>query len=743
MSTILQTSFADAFGLTDRDCVCISGGGGKTSLLFCLQSELKSAGTRSLVTTTAKMMVPEDQPEMFYLAGMDGRQAEYFADVYLRSEEMTAYLGGGIQNGKVSGIPESALSIIAGRLKGRAAVLAETDGAGRKPYRIRKPHDPGIPSGTTLVIHVIGAELFGAELNGDNVNRCSDDLSGRVADARTIRLLLEENRAPNPDGVPEYLFVNKADIDPDRASGIAEAAGGLFDRIFTGSVKQNQIREIKNDKIVSLVLGAGLSRRMAGFTDDKLSLPWKSGTILGETIANVRRTTGMNPAVVTQEGRKTPGAAFTAVNPDPRRGQGSSLGIGINKIASVCPDAAGVLVYLGDQPEISRETASRVLREVLEHPGSIVNPEHNEKPGHPVFFPAAIFNELSELDGEEAGKSVLRSNPDKVRRIACGPDCTRDIDTPEAYRRLMEEQQMEEFKRSSEKKSIDRDGAGEAEDRGIDNLIIVRGAGDLATGTILKLHRAGFPVLALDIANPTVIRRTVSLAPALTLGEAVVENEKAVRCKNEEQIRGALADGLIPVAADPDGILIEKFKPAAVVDAILAKRNLGTTRDMAPVVVGLGPGFTAGEDVDAVVETKRGHDLGRVIYDGAAVPNTGVPGMIGGYAKERVVHSPASGTIRVVREIGSHVGAGETIAEIVERDGTVVPVHSKIDGILRGMIEPGSEVTKGLKIADTDPRDVAQNCHTVSDKANAIAGGVLEAVMHLQNEAKKAAAGSR
>ena len=217
--------------------------------------------------------------------------------------------------------------------------------------------------------------------------------------------------------------------------------------------KLDLIREIKNDKIVSLVLGAGLSRRMAGFTDDKLSLPWKSGTILGETIANVRRTTGMNPAVVTQEGRKTPGAAFTAVNPDPRRGQGSSLGIGINKIASVCPDAAGVLVYLGDQPEISRETASRVLREVLEHPGSIVIPEHNEKPGHPVFFPAAFFNELSELDGEEAGKSVLRSNPDKVRRIACGPDCTRDIDTPEAYRRLMEEQQMEEFKRSSEKKS--------------------------------------------------------------------------------------------------------------------------------------------------------------------------------------------------------------------------------------------------------------------------------------------------
>lgn len=261
--------------------------------------------------------------------------------------------------------------------------------------------------------------------------------------------------------------------------------------------------------------------------------------------------------------------------------------------------------------------------------------------------------------------------------------------------------------------------------------VVVRGAGDLATGTILRLHRAGFPVIALDIENPTVIRRTVSLAPALIDGETTVEDVRAKRAETPEEAFTLIREGVIPVMPDPQSKILEDYEPIAVIDAILAKKNLGTCRDMAPVTIALGPGFTAGEDVDAVIETQRGHRLGRVIYEGAAIPNTGVPGMIGGYAKERVIHSPAAGVIHPLRKIADTVEKGETIAEITTPEGEIVAVKPEIPGVLRGMIADGMEVPKGFKIADVDPRDVRDNCFTCSDKANAIAGGVLEALMHL------------
>lgn len=261
--------------------------------------------------------------------------------------------------------------------------------------------------------------------------------------------------------------------------------------------------------------------------------------------------------------------------------------------------------------------------------------------------------------------------------------------------------------------------------------VVVRGAGDLATGTILRLHRAGFPIIALDIENPTVIRRTVSLAPALIDGEAKVEDVVGKRAETPEEAFAIIRKGKIPIMPDPEGKILEAYEPIAVIDAILAKKNLGTHRGMAPVTIGLGPGFTAGEDVDAVIETQRGHRLGRVIYEGSAIPNTGVPGMIGGYAKERVIHSPAAGVIHPIRSIADTVEAGETIAEITTPEGEIVEVKPLISGVLRGMIADGMEVPEGFKIADVDPRDVRDNCFTCSDKANAIAGGALEALMHL------------
>ena len=265
------------------------------------------------------------------------------------------------------------------------------------------------------------------------------------------------------------------------------------------------------------------------------------------------------------------------------------------------------------------------------------------------------------------------------------------------------------------------------------NLIIVRGAGDISTGTIHRLARAGFPVLALEVARPSAIRRRVAFSEAVYDGAATVEGVTAVRIAGIQEIDEVLARGEVPLLLDPAGESIRRLRPAAVVDAILAKRNLGTTMDMAPLTVALGPGFAAGRDVHYVIETMRGHDLGRIIAEGSAAANTGVPGLIGGYGAERVLHAPAAGTFRMRRDIGSVVEKGEIIGTVVSGDGEA-PVRTQIAGILRGVIRDGYPVTKGFKLADVDPRlEQLKNCTTISDKARCIAGSVLELVSAAAN----------
>ena len=257
-------------------------------------------------------------------------------------------------------------------------------------------------------------------------------------------------------------------------------------------------------------------------------------------------------------------------------------------------------------------------------------------------------------------------------------------------------------------------------------LVIVRGAGDISTGTIHRLHRAGFAVLALESNRPSAIRRRVAFSEAVYDGAATVEGVTAVRIDDVDAISATLARGEVPLLVDPAGESIRLLRPAAVVDAILAKRNLGTHMDMAPLTVALGPGFIAGRDVDYVIETMRGHDLGRIIASGSAAPNTGVPGIIGGYGIERVIHAPAAGVFRMRRDIGSVVEAGEAVGIIATPEGEV-PVPAKIAGLLRGVLRDGYPVTKGFKLADVDPRlDQLKNCDTISDKARCIAGSVLE-----------------
>lgn len=266
------------------------------------------------------------------------------------------------------------------------------------------------------------------------------------------------------------------------------------------------------------------------------------------------------------------------------------------------------------------------------------------------------------------------------------------------------------------------------------DLIIVRGGGDLATGTIYKLYKCGFSVLVLEVENPSAIRRNVAFSEAVYEGQHKVENVTCFRADSLEQADTFLKEGKLTVFVDPRGISISVLKPMAVVDGILAKKNLGTNRNMAPVTVGLGPGFEAGADVDAVIETKRGHNLGRVLWSGCAAPNTGIPGIISGFGKERVIYSPAEGILRNIRKITDTVAKGDVIAE-VETENGCVPVHAAIDGLLRGLIRDGYPVTNGFKIADIDPRmEEYQNCFTISDKARCIAGGVVEAVLQLKGE---------
>ena len=264
-------------------------------------------------------------------------------------------------------------------------------------------------------------------------------------------------------------------------------------------------------------------------------------------------------------------------------------------------------------------------------------------------------------------------------------------------------------------------------------LVVVRGAGDLATGVIARLTRAGFGVLALETARPSAIRRTVCLSEAVYEGAAQVEEIQAIRVASVQEAKALLGSGPgapVPVLVDPDCFSLAGLRPLALVDAIIAKRNLGTRMDLAPLVVALGPGFTAGVDAHAVVETNRGHDLGRVLLQGSAEPNTGIPGLIQGAGRERVLHAPAAGLVENLKAIGELVQAGEPVLAIQGEAGRVT-LHATLDGSLRGLIRPGFQAHAGLKVADIDPRCRRGHCFTISDKAMAIAGGVLEAILRL------------
>jgi len=259
--------------------------------------------------------------------------------------------------------------------------------------------------------------------------------------------------------------------------------------------------------------------------------------------------------------------------------------------------------------------------------------------------------------------------------------------------------------------------------------VVIKGAGEMASAVAWRVYMSNIrQIMMLEANSPLAVRREVSFCEAVHDGRKTVEGVEALRVDNEDEARRAWTQGKMAVAADPGWQILSRLQPNVVIDAILAKKNLGTHIREAPLVIGLGPGFVAGQDVHFVIETNRGHHLGRIIASGPAEPNTGIPGPIGGYTEERVLRAPCDGEFQASCSIGDQVKKGDIVGTVAAQD-----VSAKIDGVLRGLIRSASRVNQGLKLGDIDPRGKVDYCHTISDKARAISGSVLEAILRVYN----------
>ena len=446
-------------------------------------------------------------------------------------------------------------------------------------------------------------------------------------------------------------------------------------------------------RIHLILLAAGNSRRFGGnkllslfngkpmyqhLTDrlQKLDLPF-----LGEKIIVSQYEEILN------EGKAK--SYRTVENLHPEYGISHSIYLGLHTLMEHGAEKEdAVCFFVCDQPYLRRNTIQQFLEGYQLSGKGIGCVGNGERLGNPVAFQMRYAEELLTLTGETGGKAVVKKHLGDV------------------YIYQVEKMELEDI--DYRKKSV----------------VVVRGGGDLASGVIHRMYREGYRVLVLETEKPACIRRQVAYGEAVYDGTTEVEGVTSVRIFNLQEAEKCWGKGVIPVIVDESGRSIESLKPDVVVDAILAKKNLGTRIHMAPLTIGLGPGFTAGEDVDVVIETMRGDSLGKIYREGRAIPNTGVPGMIGGYAKERVIHSPAEGNIRAIRSVGDIVQKGEILAYVGE-----TPVYATLDGILRGLIRDGFEVTKGLKIMDIDPRfEEMEQCFLISDKAKRIANSVYETI---------------
>lgn len=398
------------------------------------------------------------------------------------------------------------------------------------------------------------------------------------------------------------------------------------------------------------------------------------------------------------------------INKEPELGISHSIRLGVEAVEELSKGGTqdAILFVVCDQPELTEEVFYGLIRSYEASSKRIACVADGERLGNPVIFESAYWEELKSLCEEQGGKTVLKRHREDV----------------------------ELYQVKDGKKLRDIDCLWD-----LKPLVVVRGGGDLATGTIHKLYEEGYRVAVLETEHPACIRRQVSFCEAIYEGKIEVKGVTAVHIEEAEEdalynaVEKAWARGEVPVLKDPFGHVIETLQPEVVVDAILAKRNLGTTKEMAPLTIGLGPGFTAGQDVDIVIETMRGEHLGKIYRTGSAIPNTGIPGVIAGYSKERVIHAPASGKFQPRKRIGDMVKTDEVLGVIIpEEQQGEVPVFASMTGLLRGMIKEGYLVKKGLKIMDIEPRmDEKELCFLISDKAKCIGESVYQVIKDYEN----------
>ncbi|WP_313341646.1 selenium-dependent molybdenum cofactor biosynthesis protein YqeB [Sedimentibacter sp.] len=458
--------------------------------------------------------------------------------------------------------------------------------------------------------------------------------------------------------------------------------------------------------VSAIVLAAGLSRRM---NQNKLLMKLDGIEIYKYILNTIKECKDFfNEIIVVGKDSEVlyyaESLGFKAKsNNNSHLGQSTSIIISLKNLKP----ADGYMFFVSDQPYIKKETIKKLYDAFNENKDKIIIPSYNGIKGNPPIFPHRFKEELLRLSGDVGGKDVIKKHLKEIVKVNIHTEKEHiDIDTMDDY-----------------KKQINRGDFMKGE------VIVVKSGGDIASGIIQKLHRTGFRVLVLEIEKPTSIRRTVCFSEAVYGGKIEIEGITSLLANSIQEIYDAWSKNCIPVVVDPEGIYINKLNPIAVVDAIIAKKNTGMKKDAAPVTIAVGPGFEAGKDVHIVIESNRGHNLGRLIFSGFAEPNTMKPGNVDGFTFDRVLYSPDDGNFMANYKIGDLVKTGDVIGYVNDKS-----VKAKLDGVIRGLIREGIYVAEGQKIGDIDPRNDKEYCYTISDKARAIGGAVLEAVLISINE---------